>query len=268
MSKSVVRKKMKIADLNLEFFVRKHIDEDWVLHLAGLIEAEEKLPPILVNTKGIVIEGRHRIEAHILLNLTEIDVEIHDVNDEVALISMGYKANTGGPKPPSIEDTEHTIMMLLDRGEAQKDIAKLIGLPPSLARKYVGQVKSKLNRLKLTKAAAAIADDNLTLAKAAEKHNVDPEKLREHVSGKRKKHKQGVAEIRKNLSAAYKSMSLKNANLAKKLLEKYEDGDVTAAQVNEFFDKIEDLQKNSAHSIKDWRRRFEAMIPGGQKKSA
>lgn len=117
---------------------------------------------------NVVVEGRHRKEAYELNNVAEIKVKVLEFDDEAEMIAYAYKANTGGSLPPTPQDTEHTIMLLLEHGETMKRIGELLGLPAGMARKYISSVKSKISRQKLMKAAAAITDGGLTVAKAAE----------------------------------------------------------------------------------------------------
>ena len=249
-----------LADLQLNLFVRKALNVEHALHLAELLENGVKLPPIKITQDRMVIDGRHRIEAHHVALRKEIEAEVEDVKDETSLIVEAYKANVGGPLPPSRDDTEHTVMMLLEHGEAKKRIAALLGLPAGMACRYVNEVQSKATRAKLQRAAAAVTDGGLTVAKAAEQYDADPEKVKELLSGRRRKQqKEGIAEIRRNFTKLYQSVGLKNASAIRRLLDKHEDGDVTEKQVSDIFSHIEHLQKESARKVADWRKRFEAM---------
>ncbi|KKT00843.1 MAG: hypothetical protein UV76_C0007G0051 [Candidatus Nomurabacteria bacterium GW2011_GWA2_43_15] len=248
-----------LKDLKLNLFVRQALNQDHALFLGELLENGVNLPPIRITRKREVIDGRHRIEAYELNNRTEIEAEIVDIETESELIAEAYRANIGGSLPPTTQDTEHTIMLLLERGETMKRIGELLGLPAGMARKYINSVKSKISRQKLMKAAAAITDGGLTINKAAEQYEVDAEKLKEVLSGHRRKQKQGVAEVQRGLTKTYKSLGSKNAALIRSLLEKYEDGDVTERQVRDIFAHIERLQKRSARAVSDWKKRFGSM---------
>ena len=254
-----------IRDLKINTYVRQALNQDHAIYLGELLENGVKLEPIKITAGLEVIDGRHRIEAHELNSKSEIEAEIVNVASATEIITLAYKANVGGALPPSQQDTEHTIMLLLGRGEPKKRIGELLGLPAGMARRYIGIVESKSARAKLLRAAAAITDGGLTVAKSAEQYGVEPEKLREMLSGQRRKHKQqGIAEVQRGLTRTYKSLSSKNAALIRGLLEKYEDGDVTARQVIDIFEHIEQLQKRAVRSISDWKKRFDAV--SGNKK--
>jgi predicted transcriptional regulator len=254
------KKKIKLSDITVNLFVRKQLDTDHVMYLAELIESGVTMSsPIKVSEDMIMVDGRHRKEAYELNNINEVEVEIYKFNSDAELISEAYKANTGGSKPPTPQDTEHTVMLLIDRKEKINRIAELLGLPQSLARKYASEVKSRMNRAKLQRAAAAITDGGLTVAKAAEQYEVDGEKLKEILSGRRRKHKNGVQDLHGDLTRNYRSIGSKNGRAMGSLLEKFQDGDVTAKQVRDIFAHLKKLQDQSKRAITDWQKRFEAI---------
>lgn len=253
-----------LKDLYVNLFVRKALNQDHVIALAELIaekvEMYTRIRVAILDGKMVIVDGRHRKEAYDLCNITHVVVDIDtSITNETELIAAAYKANVGGALPPTTGDTEQTVALLLERGETKKHIGELLGLPAGLARKYVNTVQSRLTRSKLHLAAEAIAEDGLTVAKAAEKFGVDPEQLKEVVSGNRRKTKQGVAEIQRMLTSQYRSMSTKNGCLLKKLLEKYEDSDITRRQLEEIIKHLEVLQRKSGRALADWKARFEAM---------
>jgi hypothetical protein len=97
----------------------------------------------------------------------------------------------------------------------------------------------------------------------AEKFEVDLEKLKEQLSGtcKKQRHgKHGVEELQRRITFTYKSVGSTNGSALRKLLEKYEDHDVTAPQVLDVLKHIEDCQRKSARAVADWKRRFEAKV--------
>ncbi len=256
--------KVKLADIKVNLFVRKELDVDHVMYLAELIEAGVKMNSRMMVTEDLLlVEGRHRKAAFELARSTEEEVDIVRKMDDIELISEAYRANTGGSKPPTIADTEHTIMLLLDKGESMKSIGDLLGLPASLARKYATEVKSRMTRAKYQRAVDSIAEGGLTVAKASELHGVDAEKLREVLSGQKRKVKQnGISDLHRSLTNLYRGIGQKNASAMRKLIDKYEDGDVSKKQVDEIFDHIDQLMKRSSKSASEWRTRFNATVTG------
>lgn len=254
--------KVALQDLQRNLFVRKELDTERVMFLAELIENGVPMHDKIKVTRDLVIvDGRHRWEAYDLNKVKEIEVEIVDITDEITLISEAYRANIGGSKPPTAEDTDHTIELLIERKQTIKAIAELMALPQSMARKYVSEVKSRLNRAKLMSAVHAVTNGGLTVPQAATQHEVDIDKLKEALSGTRKKHKDnknGIEGLHRNLTRQYKSISSTNASILRKLLTQYEDGDVNHDQATEIIKHLESLQKGTSRAIADWKRRFEA----------
>jgi len=251
-----------LHDLQRNLFVRKELDTERAWFLSELIESGVKMHDNIKATRDLVIvDGRHRWEAYDLNKVIEVEVDIVDIVDEVTLIAEAYKANIGGSKPPTAEDTNHTIELLIERKQSIKAIGELMALPSSMARKYVTEVKSRLNRAKMMAAVNAVTHGGLNVAQAATQYEVEAEKLKEALSGTRKKHKEsehGVDELHRGLTRQYKSISSTNAATLRKLLEQYEDGDVTPEQVQEIIKHIESLQKKTSRALADWKQRFQA----------
>ena len=248
----------KIADLKENLFVRQALNQDHAIHLAELIEGGTKLPPIKITKDGTIVDGRHRVEAHHLLNLTEIEAVIVDLTDPAEIIAEAYRSNVGGPLPPTSSDTEHTIATLLKQGESRKRIGDLLEMPGSILRRYVEIIESKRNRLNIQKAITAIANDGLTVPQAAERYEVEADKVRAVISGRKKKAKNDVESIKRRLSTAYRSQSMKNSSIVKDLFEKLEDGDIKSEDMKAILIHLQQLQKRSARSLTDWINRFKA----------
>jgi len=259
---------VNLTDVNTDLFVRRELDQDRVLYLAGLVENGVELEPIEITPDRRLIDGRHRKEAYELLGRTQCSAKIVQVNSEEELISLAYRANLGGSLPPSNADSEHTVMMLLQRDVARKQIAELLGIPVGLARTFINAVQAKLQRAKLVRAAASVTEDGLTVPKAAELHEVDIDRLKEFMSpASRRGAKKSVADIQRQLTFRYKSLSSQNASTLRGLLAKVEDGDVSPKQAVEIFDHYKRLCRQSSRAVSDWRSRFEAMIKVADEKA-
>ncbi|MDP3985186.1 MAG: hypothetical protein Q8P82_00320, partial [bacterium] len=191
---------VKVADLQVTAFVRKALDEGHAMALAELIETGVEMSDrIEITDMGIpnsIVNGRHRKEAYELAKVKEVTVDVLSFESQTELLAYAYRANTGGSLPPTREDTELVVMTLVDSGEKPKRIGELLGLPPSLIRRYTADLQTKRARTKLAQAAAAVTDGGLTVAKAADQFEVDLEQLKELLSGRRKKQRRnGIGDL-------------------------------------------------------------------------
>lgn len=256
--RSVVR---KVSELEQDFYVRRGLIDDWVIQLAELILAGKELEPIYITREGKVIDGRHRLGAHDLAGKEEIRCKIVDADDDIELVSFALKCNMGGSMPPSKEDFEHVIKELLNRGVPKKDLADTLPmLPPSLVRKYLKDVESRLHRAQLAKAASAVVEGGLNVPKAAEQYQVPEKDLRAMLSSStKKKAKNGIGELERAFSNRFRADGNRTASALRKVLDMYQDGDVSHKQVLHMFNHVEHLLKQASRSVAGWRKRFDAL---------
>lgn len=254
-----------LSQLKTNLFVRVRLDDDRILEFAEMLD---QLPPIQITKDFEVIDGRHRIEAHDLAGKTEIRAEIIEVKDRIDHIVRAYTANVGGAKPPTKEDHELTIRMLLEQKVSRKKIREILPLPATLSMQFVDNVQSRINRQKLRDAMNAISEDGLTLDEAAEKFGVDVKKLKEAISGRKGKEEPNfIEDTKRQLSNNFRSFNQKNAALLKQLWKLLDDGDITPKQAREILDLIKKLQNQSARRfITSWEERFLAQYPPDKKK--
>lgn len=270
-------------------FVRTELNQDHAMYLACLVDdqdAQVVLPPILVipefeingdgeihfvveSDKFRIVDGRHRFWAWTEI-LDQAEVKALVITDGIKtradLTALAYRLNCGGPLPPTNADTEHTVETLLELKVPKKRIGEMLGLPPGLARKFVNNIESRLERAKIRRAVNSIAENPKTVAEAAREQGIEPEKVRKFIAGKTGGcgTKDDMEMIRREVSADYKSMSSRNAARMRALLEQYDDGDLNAKDVFNVFRQIEALQKKSASALGEWRKRFEAKIQTGK----
>lgn len=249
-----------LAEIKNNLFVRQKLDDDHVMYLAGLIEGGKEIEPIELDQDMGMIDGRHRKEAYELCGVKKTKAKILSFASELEKIAYAFKANTNGPKPPTPADIEHTIQLMIEQGIAVKSMGEFLSLPTIMVRKYANVVTSRISRTKLIAAAEAVTEGGLTVNIASQKYGVDLTRLKEHLSGnkKRKNSANGVDELNRRLTANYKNVSMKNAAYFKRLIEQYDDGDVTERQIKVIIQHLESLQKKSARSFSDWKERIEA----------
>jgi hypothetical protein len=247
---------VKIADIKQEIFVRKTLDEDrWTQFALWIDDGVDVGRPILTED-FVVIDGRHRIRAYQYLNKKEIECEIVDIKDRIEMISEAWKANTGGALPPTQEDTEFTVSELVKNGVKVQEIAKLLGLPPSITRTYIRNINLKIKRQTLAKAASAVALGGLKPTESADRHGVPLKDLQRYLV-KAPPDPKGIPQIKRRLTHQFKSLSQKNGALLGNLWKKLEDGDASEAQVFGILSHIEHLQTQGVNTISEWRQRFE-----------
>jgi predicted transcriptional regulator len=250
---------VRVDSLKTNLFVREKLDDDRVQFFLDLFVAGEPIEMIEVNKDREIIDGRHRHMMYQLADVVEIEVLERDITDPEELIATAYQANMGGSLPPTRQDTEHTIGLLVERNATVKRISEILALPPSMVRTYVKEVKAKIERRAIQNALHDITVNGLTVQAAADKNCVGVDKVKNAIAPKKKKERKQVAgEIKRRLTTLHRSSNLKEANIYKKMAEGLEDGDVTLAQVNEVLGHIGQLQRRAAKTHEDWSKRFNA----------
>ncbi len=263
------KKQVVVSEIINNVFVRRELNLSHAAVLGDMIISGTELPPILVSQNNELIDGRHRIAAYQLLGKEVIMAEIRHVKDEVDLIEQAYRANTGGSLPPTQADSEHTIRMLLDRRVSMKEISEKLGLPVDLTRKWAKQVKTKDANQRIAQAVHAVREKDMPLSEAAKEHGVEVEVLRDRLDGrKNRKTKASIKEILAALSTNHRSLSKKDSSQRSKLLELYEDGKASRADVFEVIEKIESLNKRGDQLLKDFKKRFENVAGKVSKQAA
>ncbi|HOR57431.1 MAG TPA: ParB N-terminal domain-containing protein [bacterium] len=247
-----------LRDLRVGWFVRTGLNEDHVLHLAELIEAGTELPPINITSDMLVVDGRHRIEAYKLNGLDKTKAVLVEVRDKTSLIAEAYRANIGGSLPPTPADTEHTIKLLVGSGASMKKIATLLGLPPSITRRYVGSVKAKDARRRLSEAVSAVVSQNATVEEAARLFGVNPATLQERLGGKQHgdKGRLGISELNQALTRHNKSAGQKLRSIVESAIRLYEDGDATSKEVLDLIKRVDAGLRSSLETNADKNTRF------------
>lgn len=139
---------MEITKLirDYEIYPRTDVSETHVRRIADVIEAGVKIPPVKVQKKTMrIIDGFHRIRAHELLKLTEIEVELIECNDiEAYKIAVESNNSHGRGFTPydyrriilKFEDLGITIDRVVDILHIRKE--KIEGITKTFARTAEG----------------------------------------------------------------------------------------------------------------------------------
>lgn len=116
----MVKMKMRIDEIRFveEFYPWDKWDNETV---NAYRLAVGNLPPILVNSNKLLIDGYHRIIAHQLEGLEEIDAELVDVPDEQVFIEA-VRANATHGKQLSPSEKKNVARKLFEDGMAPEEI--------------------------------------------------------------------------------------------------------------------------------------------------
>jgi len=153
--------------LRITFFMRTKLDEDWVLHLALLIEEGQKIKPIEVRQADKdgsyeVIHGRHRIAAYELARVSKIPATIRRVAvSKVVRTAFEESVDTKAPLPLKKRDVIHSIVAMYDSGMTYGEVMQSLRKKWTYAvcKKYITDAQSNMNKRKLSQALSYYAEN-------------------------------------------------------------------------------------------------------------
>jgi hypothetical protein len=263
-----MRKQISILIANIKnlFDVRKKLDDDHVMFLGSLIEGGEVLTPIEVVQIGpndyAYIDGRHRGAAYDLMGHTKIEAYVTPYQEEDKLVyyAKAMKANWGGSKPPTKGDIEFTILQVMNNGvNSIKQVKELFPyIPATVVRRYMTDATSTMRKKRIAGALADISN-GAKLDEAAQKHKVDPEIIRQTITGKRtriKGDKLILAEFKKGISRSLRTANSTIASKFNSLLDCLEGGEVLGDTCYKCVDAWEEHLNTSVKRMKEWRERI------------
>lgn len=260
-------KNIPIANITNRFDVRRKIEEDHVLYLAGLIEGKANLPPIKVITIGedqyAFIDGRHRAAAYALLGYDTIPASISkDSGDTAHYFGDALRSNWGGAKPPSRTDLEYTVSQMLDRGVSPIKIRESLNfVPASMLRLILTNSHSLLRKKRINKALDAVANGS-KLADAAKEFSVEPDALKEAVTGrKRAASEQAIplASIKSYISITLRASNTGIAKKIERVIKDVDDGETPSSTATQAIEAWEAHLKNTLNRMKDWKERVQML---------
>jgi glycine cleavage system pyridoxal-binding protein P len=127
-------------------------------------------------------------------------------------------------------------------------------------KKLLKDAHSHVSKAKLSAARSAVTHGNQTLKIAAERYGVDPERLKEALSGTKKRRKTtSVTDILTDIKTRHKGNYHSDKKVFKDILEKYEDGDISEEGVFEVLLHVQEIHKKGTKRVDEWLQRFEVL---------
>lgn len=251
-----------IDQLKIENYARVKLNDDRIMHFAILFENnDETIPAIWITPEYSVIAGRHRIEGAVMAGKKEIFAEFREVSSVAELLSLALLENVGGSLPPTKQDIILVAKEMLESGATQKYVTETISkiYPVEVAKKYVQEARHGIHRDKIARAKREVQSSELTMKAAAEKYDIDLDKLVEEMGGKqpRKAGKVTAADIKRDLSTQFRSSGKKVGNLLDKAMTAYENGDISAPNVLDIIEYQESYVSGLMRRLQEKRTRFE-----------
>lgn len=252
---------VQISKIKTEFFVREQLNDELVAQYRDQMAHGTVFPPILVTQEEepVGVDGRHRLEAARQLGRETIEVVFTKPKPKLDLMMEAIRANMGGSLPPTRGDFILVIRHLLESGASGADIQDKFKriVPAGLVRTYVTEARKLNGHAKLRAAANDVRHNDVPTKEAAEKHGVKLDDLKEELGDRRRKQKAfDPTGMKEEISGAYRGASVAAGHALKKLREMMVDGDASWEQVEEVFDKIEQLQKTQRRTMRNQRARF------------
>jgi hypothetical protein len=237
------------------------------LYLTSLLDGGTDLGPITINDVYEIIDGRHRIAAHIDLGREKIRAVIEGNGDIFLLAKKALQSNLGGPLPNTKDDIRHTITHFIESGESHAKIVNGFSdlFPRGMIEALYREGLSKVQRKKTLQAIALINKGGVDKAKAAEMVGIKEQ----FVSAELAK-RSGNVEISPDkwivdekglMKRRYSHLNMCNGQSISKVLKAFEDGELSASQVNSFMEYASKMLENEKQLVADHLRRWRAQRP-------
>jgi hypothetical protein len=254
-----------LEKIQIKFFVRTGLNLEHVKFLRSLYEADETVTPIEVvetEEKGIyeLIDGRHRIEAVREAGFLKIEAVVYKGLTQEQKILNAILANLGGALPPTLQDFEHTMELLIDLKMTRKEILDSFPLPTKITAVYYKLTMSKIYKQTIRKAVDLVIKGNVSVKDAALKFKVDLLDLRHAISSSKEGRNTNIEDFLKGLEYSVRSLS---GNLSKKtqaIIESFEAGDLSRNDLIRWSDRIRQSSKKLAATAEAMRVRLENTI--------
>jgi len=131
----VLKMKVKIEDIKFvkELYPRFELDNYTVNQYRQSIDS---LPPILISKNYVLVDGYHRLVAHRIEGLAEIEVEFFDSEDEAEIFLEAIRRNSIHGKQLSIEEKKRLAPILFKKGISIEKIINILAVKKSIVYEW------------------------------------------------------------------------------------------------------------------------------------
>jgi len=106
-------------------------------------QSVDRLPPILISRNYVLIDGYHRLIAHKLEGLMEIEIEIFDSDNEKEILVEAIKRNSTHGKQLSIEEKQRLSPKLYEMSFSVDDVSNILAVGKSKIYEWTKNIRDK-----------------------------------------------------------------------------------------------------------------------------
>lgn len=136
--KQPIQREIKEIEIMENNYPRESVNQEKIKEYAENIE---KLPPITINQNNILIDGFHRVNAHILRKKTEIEVKIEQCDDD-KILERSIELNAKHGLQLSYKDKKRLALRLYD-GSNSKRLVNILSVSTDCLNKWVRDIRQE-----------------------------------------------------------------------------------------------------------------------------
>jgi len=265
--KELVVIQVPLDKLITKFYVRTRLDQDWVLHLALLYEAGEKIDPLEVRKVGNsfeIISGRNRSMAMNLAGIKMANCVVLEQCSDVKAQSIAFQSNIVGlgPLPLKKKDIVFSLSNMFDSGMRWAQIEALMPWSKATRSRYMRDAKSNVKKRQVSRAVEYLKQrKQSTIESAARKFKIKVEDI-VSASQKAKNTPIGFPELKGSMTTQTRRIQRFIANSSCRLREALEEQEATVSQVEDFLDHASTVCEILIKTIKEEKFRLKFVSKG------
>jgi hypothetical protein len=260
-------KYFKLDDITVTVYVRKEASQERVQMFADLYTSKvaHTIPLIVVTQDGVLIDGRHRLMALRYLGEPGYDCEVRQCYDNFDLTMEALKANMGGSKEVTMAEIRKNIIDLLQQKYSRKKIIAGLPFPKEMSTQLYHDAESNWIVARTRFACYLVRDKNYTVEEAAAHYSVTALSVKRELNRmkKREADQESVSDmgtIKQIITNRYYGLTKKQGNYFKKLIDKYENGDLTDVMLTEAMAHVDHQVRIHQSAMNDWKERVKVQI--------